>query len=809
MMYERARPIPLVLSTILTLCLPAAAQAAHSQRYVSAGTSSNLGQVYGSASVGYPAASDQGAIVGMGIASTDRVYVWYADGRVSSGTSQNFQYHSGLADYVLPDGKNPWDIIAMAIAGSNNHVYTWYSDGTVSEGWSRDLGAYGSPQSFLPLPGGRQVSDLVGIGIAGSNDHVYAWYSDGTVSRGRSTDLAYHAAPYAYSVPNGRKIGHIIDLGIAGSNDRVYAWYHDVELGSAHGAIADSIDAAAMDVLRRWRLPGLGVSVSKNGRVVAEKGYGFGNFSTGTRMQDDMRCRIGSVGKIITTLSAFHLSQSPTFDVKDHVYGTNGILSHIQYTEGYEQGIDRHQPIVAKAIAPSDHVYTWYHNGSVSEGTSVDPDAYRAPYAYSLAPNMAVEDIRAIGIQPNSRVFVWYDDGTYSVGTTSNLDRYVERDSKVKVSIPSDYNVMNIVGADFASDGKAYVWYDDGRRSVGTSTDLDAHGAPQSYTTSPGTSPYYISGIGIAKSNSRVYTFFSQGTFVRGWSRDLDSHGGGFGYDIPSVAFDLSKDWHTYYQDMRVDHLLSHSSGLSRSGDVVGAERMFSLPEDYLGYNLVNEYILRTRKLLFGPGEGESYSNHGMGLVGHIVHEVSGVPFKSYARNNIIDPLGLNIRAGSGGQQSIDMYRHSYVNELPAAYIDDPTNDLGLAAGGWKSSAGDLVRLMLATDRKSNHPDLMSSARLDVMESKPYPVYSQRAHGWSRDSQGKLAHNGGLGGGTTYAAKYPAGYLDPTSREITVAICTNVSISDNRGGSDPLRRLANAVAAMVEEGVISGSYDLY
>ncbi|MEQ8272287.1 MAG: serine hydrolase domain-containing protein [Deltaproteobacteria bacterium] len=784
------------------------ADAAHSQRYVSAGTTWNLGQAYSSALVGYPSASDQGAIVGMGIAgSNDHVYVWYADGHVSSGTTQNFQYHSGLTDYVLPEGKDYWDIVAMAIAGSNDHVFTWYADGTVSEGWSQDLGAYQDPQPFT-LPPGRVVSDIVGIGIAGSNDRVYAFYSDGTVSAGWSRDLDYYSAPYTYSVPSGKKIGHIIDIGIAGSNDRVYAWYHDVELGAAFSSIADEIDAAAMDVLRRYRLPGLGVSVSKNGRVVAEKGYGFGNFTNGTRMQDDMRCRIGSVSKVITALSAMHLHQTTSFDVGMPLYGFGGALPNWIYTSAYTQGVERHQPIVAKAIAPSDHVYTWNHDGTVSEGTSYDPDYYGTPYNYSLPPGMKVEDIRGIAIRPNSRVVAYYDDGTYSIGTTWNLDQYTERDEDVKVSLPSGYSMSHVVGMDFAPSGSLYVWYDDGRRSAGTATDFDADIAPQTYSTTPGKTPYFISGMGIAKSNSRVYAFYSDGTFTRGTSRNLDYYAGPANYTIPGYAFDGSKDWNAYYQDMKVDHLMSHSSGFSRSGDVVGAERMFNTSEDNLDYQHVHEYVLRTRKLKFAPGSSESYSNHGAGLVGHIVAERSGMTFRNYALNYIINPLGLNIREHSQGQQSIDMHRHNYVNELPEAYVGDSTNNLGLAAGGWKASAGDLVRLMLGTDQKTNHPDVLSGATLDLMEDRPYPGKSSFAHGWDRAGK-KLAHNGRLGGGTTYVAKFEEDYFGTGSKQINVAVCTNVSISDRRGGSGPLKALADAVAGAVNEAAISGSYDLY
>ncbi|WP_438028273.1 serine hydrolase [Sorangium sp. So ce233] len=755
-----------------------------------------------------PVSAAQGAIVGIGIAgSDDHVYTWYADGKVSSGTSTHFEYYHGKVDYVLPEGKNPWDIVAMAIAGSTDHVYTWYADGTVSEGWSQDLGFYSDPQPFT-LPPGYDVSAIVGVGIA-SDDRVYAFYADGKVSQGWSQDLDFYQAPYAYALPGQKKIGHIIDVEIASSTDAVYAWYHDVELGSGHSTIADQVDARAMDVLRRYRLPGLGVAVSKNGRVVLEKGYGFSDFTTQTRMEPGMRCRMGSVSKVITTLGAMHLDQHRTdFSVSQRVYGATGALPGSSYLAAQDRGVSRHQPIVAKAIAANDHVYTWYHNGTVTEGTSVDPDYYGAPVSYTLAPGMTFEDVRAIAIAPNDWTWFWYEDGTFSAGQTSDADLHVARDPDVKVAVPG-HLMSNILDVDFASNGTVYVWYDDGEQSAGTTSDFGATINPRSYTTAPGKSRYDIRGMGIAKSNNHVYTWFSDGTVIEGQSRDLDAYGGPNAYSVPASAFDHSKDWSDWYGDIRVNHLMSHSAGFSGGGDTVATSAMFGLAEDSLSYKQVHEYVLSTRKLLFAPGTSEDYSNHGMGLVGHIVAQVSGMTYHNYIRSNIVDPLGLNIRADSSGQSAQDMFRHSYVGGVPASYLDDATNNLGLAAGGWKASAGDLVRLMLATDGNPNHPDILSPATLALMESRPYPGASSFAHGWDRNSAGKLAHSGRLDGGTTYIAKYPTNYINGSSAPITVAICTNVSISDARGGSGPLATLAGDIAVVVNDATIDAGYDLY
>ncbi len=794
------------LFLLLFAAVSGTAQAAHSPRSISIGHSWDLGASVADNNVVSPGASDQGAIVGMAIAkSNDHVYVWYADGTVSSGTSTHFAHYQERVPYVLPDGQNPWDIISIAIA-ANDRVYTWYADGTVSQGWSQDLGFYLSPQEF-ELPAGKDVSDIVGMGISATTEHVYTWYSDGTVSEGWSQELGAYDASYPYVVPANKKIGHIIDIEIA-SNDLVYAWYHDVEAGSGQSAIVDEVDAKAMDILRRYRLPGLTVSASKNGRVVLEKGYGFANFSNGTRMTEDSRCRIGSVSKIITALSAMHLDQERAdFSVNQKLYGAGGVLSASNYTSARNTGTLRHRPIVDKAIASNDHVYTWYHNGTVSEGTSTNPAAYGAAVNYALAPTMGPEDVRAIAIAPNNWVWVWYEDGTFGAGSSTNLNTYLPRDANTAVSLPSGYSMSYILSVDIAPNNYVYVWFDDGMTSAGTTSDFDAHIAPRSFSSASGKSRYSIRAMGIAKSNSHVYTWFNDNTVTEGTSRDLDYHGGAVAYTVPNSAYDAAKNYPAWYGDMRVNHLMSHSSGFSRSGDDDAAATMFNTNVDSLSYSDVHEYILATRKLLFAPGTGESYSNHGAGTVGHIVSVVSGMSFNNYARNYIIDPLGLNIRTGA--QTSADTHRHEYVDGIPLAYTDEPNNQLGLAAGGWRSSGGDLVRLMLGTDKDATHPDVLDPATLTLMETQPYPGASSFAHGWDRNNLGRLSHSGRLDGGTSFIAKYPADYIGGDSDPITVAVCTNISISDARGGSGSLSTMAGDIAVLLDNTAIPAGYDLY
>ena len=197
------------------------------------------GALLASASASAQAPDD---IVGMSIAcSNDRVFTWYRDRHVTSGTSENLdarQGHQSAQTYSLPPGKTPDDIVGIGIS-KKDHVYTWYKDKTLSIGTSTDLDSRQGLSGYS-LPPGKSPQDIVGIDIACSTDKVFTWYGSGTVSIGSSADLGLHQVPTSYSPAPGKSPSDLVELGIAGTKDRVYAWYRDRQASAGTSADLDS-----------------------------------------------------------------------------------------------------------------------------------------------------------------------------------------------------------------------------------------------------------------------------------------------------------------------------------------------------------------------------------------------------------------------------------------------------------------------------------------------------------------------------------------------------------------------------------------
>jgi len=100
-------------------------------------------------------------------------------------------------------------------------------------------------------------------------------------------------------------------------------------------------------------------------------------------------------------------------------------------------------------------------------------------------------------------------------------------------------------------------------------------------------------------------------------------------YDLDQKFTD---SWH-----ITVRTLLTHSSGLPREANFpywTGPDFPFPSSESIRAE-------LENQKTLYPSSTYHQYSNLGLTLLGDIVEEVSGVPFESYVKQNILDPLGL------------------------------------------------------------------------------------------------------------------------------------------------------------------------
>ena len=192
------------------------------------------------------------------------------------------------------------------------------------------------------------------------------------------------------------------------------------------------------------------------------------------------------------------------------------------------------------------------------------------------------------------------------------------------------------------------------------------------------------------------------------------------------------------YADKRIEcitvrHLLTHTSGWNHKRfDPAFAplvvEGKFKKKkaagiDDLIRYTLEN-------KLDFAPGSTYSYSNTGYCILGKIIEKASGMPYEDYVQFSLLHPLGIyDMHIGRSFPEDMpDAEVMYYINGKPDLFpahdgsgskvpIQYGGNNIELLgpAGGWIASAPELIKLIVAMDGFSSHPDILSRQSVNAM----------------------------------------------------------------------------------------------
>ena len=99
-------------------------------------------------------------------------------------------------------------------------------------------------------------------------------------------------------------------------------------------------------------------------------------------------------------------------------------------------------------------------------------------------------------------------------------------------------------------------------------------------------------------------------------------------------------DWHPYGPGITIRHLLSHTSGIPNPIPLAWIHSR----ADHDGFDEraeLAEVLRKHSKLAFQPGAKFKYSNIGYWLLGPIVERVTGEPFTTFVRKQILSPLDI------------------------------------------------------------------------------------------------------------------------------------------------------------------------
>jgi CubicO group peptidase (beta-lactamase class C family) len=236
-----------------------------------------------------------------------------------------------------------------------------------------------------------------------------------------------------------------------------------------------------------------------------------------------------------------------------------------------------------------------------------------------------------------------------------------------------------------------------------------------------------------------------------------------------NVSDDINKylpDYPTQGHTIRIEHLLSHTSGIFNYTSIPGYFDGDAIRKDVTTEELID--VFANLPMNFSPGDQYSYSNSGYVLLGAIIEKVSGKTYAEYIQTAIFDKLGLT-NSYHGGPQIILNRANGYQGEAGhysnAAYLS-MTQPHG--AGALLSTVDDLAKWSNALFEG----ELLSQASLKKMitdfelNDGEHAGYGFGLAVGERFGEREISHNGGIHGFSTSGIWLP-------EQKIYVAVLSN------------------------------------
>jgi CubicO group peptidase (beta-lactamase class C family) len=221
-----------------------------------------------------------------------------------------------------------------------------------------------------------------------------------------------------------------------------------------------------------------------------------------------------------------------------------------------------------------------------------------------------------------------------------------------------------------------------------------------------------------------------------------------------------------YAHDVRISHLLTHTSGLVDYEDFVPDSQTTQLNDDD-----VLKLMHRTDTLNFAPGSAYHYSNSAYVLLGLIVAHASGMPYPKFLHDRIFAPLHMDSTvAYVKGSSTVPQRAYGYTGDSSGHFTrtDQSSTSATLGDGGIYTSVTDMVKWSDALD----HATLVDAATMKRAWSPTTLTDGKESgygYGWfvaTVNGEQQLRHHGESTGFTNGILKYP-------KRDLTIIVLTN------------------------------------
>jgi len=215
-----------------------------------------------------------------------------------------------------------------------------------------------------------------------------------------------------------------------------------------------------------------------------------------------------------------------------------------------------------------------------------------------------------------------------------------------------------------------------------------------------------------------------------------------------------SQPYKQFVEDVTVEHLLTHTAGGWQNDS---RDPMFRFPQ--MDQKQLISWTLDNLPLERNPGERWAYSNFGYCVLGRVIEEVAGKPYRDFVQKTVLAPCGISDMriANTSKIQRVRNEVTYYGQNGEDPYSPNMNIERMDSHGGWIATSGDLVDFALHVDGFLNTPNILSRATLAEM-TKPTPANSRYAKGWAVNSLGNWWHIGSLPGTTSVMVRTSSGF---------------------------------------------------
>lgn len=100
-----------------------------------------------------------------------------------------------------------------------------------------------------------------------------------------------------------------------------------------------ALDSKVVAFMNSYNIPGASLAVSRNGKLVYQKGYGFADKTTSAKVTSQSIFRLASVSKTFTGIAILKLIEDGKLSADANVFGTGGVLSNDYGTPPYNSNL--------------------------------------------------------------------------------------------------------------------------------------------------------------------------------------------------------------------------------------------------------------------------------------------------------------------------------------------------------------------------------------------------------------------------------------------------------------------------------------